>query len=870
VTPERWRQIKPLFAAALDLPPAERAALLADVCAGDAGLLADVESLISAYDAAGTFLDVPASSSSSRASDAPAEPRAGFRIGPYEVIRELGRGGMGVVYLAARADDAFDRQVAIKLVRGGFESAYLAERFRDERQILATLNHPLVAHLLDGGTTEEGIPYLVMEHVEGEPIDQYCETRGLDTRRRLALFRQVCEAVHYAHRNLVVHRDLKPRNILVTAEGTPKLLDFGIAKLLRRDTLDAATVRSFTPECASPEQVRGEPITTASDVYALGVLLYVLLSQRKPYRVTDDPLEQARVICEDEPTAPRTAARDLDTIILKALRKEPERRYGSAEQFSADIGRYLDGLPVLAAPDTLRYRATKFVRRHTLGVSSAAALFLLLAGATALTTWQARVANRERERAERRFNDVRQLATSVVGELHDAIGDLTGATPARKLLVTRAVEYLDRLASESTTDASLQRELAGAYAKMGDAQGNPYLANLGDRAGAVRSYQRAFEMHSSLSSASPSDVGLQRDVAADHMRLGDMLWADAKYADALTRYRAALVIYETLASGDARRLDDRFNVTRTLNRMGQLQMNAGELPAALELYRRSRALTGELSATDPGNIAYRRGFAVASLKIGDVADRMHDYSTAFDGYQQAERIIRQLSVENPTSADLRRTFALALGRLAVGHLRFHQFAEAVRANREALGLYRALAAADPENVQTLLDMADTYASLGDSLSAEGQTAEAADAIRRGLSIYASNRAYAAGGGNVANLHLSLAAVLMKTDAAGALDSYRQAAALFAAEPVHSEFPAKLAESYSGMGDAQAMLADAIGGAERASRWLEASRSYQKSRDIWVALRDGSKLAPDQADRIAELEARMAKAATTAAKRPSPR
>jgi len=868
VTPERWRQIKPLFAAALDRPPAERAALLADVCAGDAALLAELESLIAAHDAAGAFLDLPPAPSPSQVPNSPPESRVGLRIGPYEVIHELGRGGMGVVYLAARADHAFDRQVAIKLVRGAFEDAYLAERFRDERQILATLNHPFVAHLLDGGTTEEGIPYLVMEYVEGEPIDHYCDSRGLDTRLRLALFRQVCEAVHYAHRNLVIHRDLKPRNILVTAEGTPKLLDFGIAKLLRRGAHDAATVRSFTPECASPEQVRGEPITTASDVYALGVLLYILLSQRKPYRVTDDPLEQARVICEDEPAAPRTAARDLDTIILKALRKEPERRYGSVEQFSADIGRYLDGLPVLAAPDTLRYRVTKFVRRHALGVSSAAALFLSLAGATAVTAWQARVANRERERAERRFNDVRQLATSVVGELHDAIRDLTGATPARKLLVTRAVDYLDRLASESTGDASLQRELAGAYAKMGDAQGNPYLANLGDRAGAVRSYQRAFEMHSSLSTASTSDVGLQRDVAADHMRLGDMLWADAKYADALTRYRAALRIYEKLASEQSNRLEDRFNVTRSLNRMGQLQMNAGELPAALELYRRSRALAGELSAAEAGNVAYRRGFAVAALKIGDVADRMHDYPTAFDGYAQAERIIRQLSVENPTSADLRRTFALGLGRLAVGHLRLHRFAEAVRANREALDLYRALAAADPENVQTLLDMADAYGSLGDALSAERQTAEAADAIRRGLSIYSSNRGYAAGGGNVANLHLSLAAVLMKTDAAGALDSYRQAAALFAAEPVRSEFPTKLAETYAGMGDAQAKLAGATSGAARASQGLEASRSYQKSLDIWVALRDGGKLAPDQVDRIAELEARIAKEATAVAKRPS--
>jgi eukaryotic-like serine/threonine-protein kinase len=604
-------------------------------------------------------------------------------------------------------------------------------------------------------------------------------------------------------------------------------------------------------------------------VYALGVLLYVLLSRRKPYRVTEDPLEQARVICEDEPAVPCTAARDLDTIVLKALRKEPERRYGSVEQLSVDIGRYLDGLPVLAAPDTLRYRAAKFVRRHTLGVASAAALFLLLAAATAVTTWQARVANRERERAERRFNDVRQLATSVVGELHDAIRDLSGATPARKLLVTRAVDYLDRLAAESTGDASLQRELAGAYAKMGDAQGNPYWANLGDRAGAMRSYEKAFEMHSSLLSASPSDVSLQRDVAADHGRLGDLLWADAKYADALGRFRVAFGIYEKLASENAGSVDDRFSVTRSLNRMGQLQMNAGNLPAAMDLYRRSLALTGELSKADPGNVAYRRGVAVAALKIGDVADRMHDYPTAFDGYAQAERMIAELSRENPTSADLRRTFALALGRLAVGHLKLGRLAEAVSVNREALDMYRALAAADPENVQTQLDMADTYGSLGDALSAEGHTAAAADAIRRGLSIYASNRGYAAGGGNVANLHLSLAAVLMKTDAASALESYRQAAVLFAVEPVRSEFPSKLAESYAGMGEAQSKLAATLPEPARAMQWLEARRSYEKSLEIWAALRDGQRLAADQAGRPANIESRIAQVATAAARRSSP-
>jgi tetratricopeptide (TPR) repeat protein len=269
-----------------------------------------------------------------------------------------------------------------------------------------------------------------------------------------------------------------------------------------------------------------------------------------------------------------------------------------------------------------------------------------------------------------------------------------------------------------------------------------------------------------------------------------------------------MAIYERLAAEDATRLEDRFNVTRSLNRMGQLQMNAGDLPAALKLYQQSKALTADLSAAAPDIVAYRRGFAVAALKIGDVADRLNDSPTAFNGYVEAERITRQLSLQNPASADLRRTFALALGRLAIGYLKVQRAGDAVTTSREALTEYRALAAADPENVQTQLDMADTYGGLGEALNAQGHVSEAADAIRHGLEIYANKRGYAAGGGNLANLYLSLGAVLCRSDPAGALDAYRKAAGLFAVEPVRSEYPAKLAESHAGIRDAQARLSTA--------------------------------------------------------------
>jgi tRNA A-37 threonylcarbamoyl transferase component Bud32/tetratricopeptide (TPR) repeat protein len=864
---ERWERIKPILSAALERPPGERAALLAKACADDTSLRSDVESLIAAHDGAGAFIDTPVLSilSSAPTAGSTASSRVGLRIGPYQVIRELGHGGMGVVFLATRADDAFRQQVAIKIVRSSIGDADLAQRFRRERQILANLNHPGVARLFDGGATDDGAPYLVMEYVEGVPIDQFCDRNGLDTRERLALFRQVCEAVHYAHRNLVIHRDLKPGNILVTADGAPKLLDFGIAKLLETDGRDGAlTVRSFTPDYASPEQIRGEPMTTASDVYSLATLLYLLVTGRRPYGlIADDPLEAARTICEVQPDEPATIAEDLDTILLKALCKEPDRRYGSVEQFSDDIGRYLEGRAVLAMPDTVAYQTGKFIRRHAFGVVTAGVLVVTLSVATVITTWQMHIARRERAVAEHRFNEVRQLANAVVGELHDAIKDLSGATAARKLLVTRAVGYLDHLARESAGDASLQRELAEAYGKMGDAQGNPYLANLGDGAGAMSSYQKAFALHSALAGAHPLTATSRRDLAADNVRIADMLWADGHYAESLERYRVAMGIYEGLAAEDTSRLEDRFNVTRVLNRMGQVQLNAGDNAAALNLYRQSLSQATGLTAAAPQNVTYRRGLGVAALKLGDVAFRLHDDGAAFDAYDRAEHILRQVAAENPASADLRRTFALALGRLAIGHLRLHHSAEAVAANRETLALYETMATADPANVQTQIDMADTYANLGDALSAAGHNAAAAEAIRHGLSIYARNRRYTAGGANFATLHLTLGTVLMKIDPEGALEAYRKAVALFGVEPVRSEDPSKLADSYAGLGDAQAQLAGTAPQALRAAQLQAARRSYEQSLAIWIALRNQHKLAPDQVERPGEIEARIARCSTAA-------
>jgi eukaryotic-like serine/threonine-protein kinase len=436
--PEKWDQIKELFALALERDPEQRSSFLRQACAGDDSLRNEIESLLSSFDGASTFLeDCPAADLLSAQSLA----MGGKRIGSYRIIREIGQGGMAVVYLAERADDQYRKRVAIKMLKPGTKKDEILRRFRNERQALASLDHPSIVRLLDGGSTEEGLPYLIMEYVEGVRIDEYCDTRGLPITERLQLFSAVCLAVQYAHETLVIHRDLKPSNILITKEGVVRLLDFGIAKVLNPQwspdtTLTRTDWRPMTPEYASPEQVRGAPVTKATDIYSLGVLLYELLTGHRPYRVRPDSaleIEQHRLNEEPEKPSvavgridekvsqdgttrtvitpqlvaevrasrpdelPRCLRGDLDTIVMKAIRPEPEHRYASAQEFSKDIERHLSGLPIKARKPTLLYRSGKFIRRHTESLATAT---LILAVAAGLAVWAARWLGKQKNAAE--------------------------------------------------------------------------------------------------------------------------------------------------------------------------------------------------------------------------------------------------------------------------------------------------------------------------------------------------------------------------------------------------------------------------------------------------------------------------------------
>jgi serine/threonine protein kinase/tetratricopeptide (TPR) repeat protein len=410
VDTDRWQRAKDLFGSALEREPGQRNAFLAEACRGDETLRQEIESLLAAHEEAGTTAGAIA-----------ADSLSGRRIGPYQLIHRIGQGGMAMVYLATRADDQYRKRVAIKLILPGLHTDELLRRFRNERQTLAALDHPNIVRLLDGGETEDRLPYLVMDYVEGTPITDYCHARRLSTAERLLLFRTVCGAISYAHQRLVIHRDLKPGNLLVTADGTPKLLDFGIAKLLNPEAGATLVVtrtgqRLMTPHYASPEQVRGEPLTNSTDVYSLGVVLYELLTGHRPHRFkAQSPLEIERAICEEEPVKPSTAVTrshehttadgtsivatpeavsrtregdpkklssrlhgDLDAIVMMALRKEPQRRYSSVYEFSEDIRRHLEGLPVKARPSTIIYRGTKFLHRYK---GATVALFVALVSA---------------------------------------------------------------------------------------------------------------------------------------------------------------------------------------------------------------------------------------------------------------------------------------------------------------------------------------------------------------------------------------------------------------------------------------------------------------------------------------------------------
>ena len=750
MNPERWRRLNDVFHAASAVDTRERPDFLRQACADDPDLADEVARLLAAHERPAGFIEA-AANPSARALLASDGVTDGQRIGAYRIIRQIARGGMGAVYLAERADGQYRQQVAIKLIKRGMDTEHVLERFRAERQILASLDHPNIARLLDGGTTDDGQPYFAMEFIDGQPIDAYADAHTLGIQDRLRLFLQVCAAVAYAHQHLVVHRDIKPLNILVTADGLPKLLDFGIAKLLDAEVDDATStvtgLRLLTPEYASPEQVEGRHATTVSDVYSLGVVLYELLTGRSPYRPKSRaPLDVAEAVRTTEPPRPSQAAAtvgsatarrlrgDLDTIILTALRKEPERRYQSVERLAADLQRHLDGRPVLARADSIRYRAGKFVRRNRAAVAGAALVLLALLGGTIATAWQARQARAAQARAEQRFNDVRKLANAVLFDYHDAIKDLPGALPVRERLVRDALGYLDPLAREAVGDASLQRDLAVAYRRIGDIQGGTLGSNLGDTDGAIQSYRKALGILETLLRSDSADAGTRRDVASVSLALSQLTFDQGDVAASLTATDRARALLEPLARSDTTDRRLRLELSAVYDHLGVLRLETGDPEAAAELHRRDLQGLEAAGPDERRTPRVRRALSIAHHHLADAQAQLGDLTGALESHRRSRALRAELAAEFPDNADYQRLVGTSNYYMA------DLLAELGRPG-EALTLQRANATgdsaalrADPRNSAARSGLAFSVSRIGDLLVRMGRSREALPAYRQSLAL----------------------------------------------------------------------------------------------------------------------------------------
>lgn len=717
-TTESFVRIEAIFSEALAAPSEERNALIEARSNGDQELAAEVASLLKACE-----VEESLTASRQLAPKAGRETGAESKaIGPYVLDRLLGRGGMGAVYLAHRADGQFEQQVAIKLIDLPLATGLFRDRFRQERQILAGLQHPFIARLLDGGVTASGDLYLAMEYVDGVPIHRFCAEKHLTEAQRLTLFLRVCEAVEFAHQNLVVHRDLKPDNILVADDGTPRLLDFGTAKLLSPtlavpgSELTREGYQSFTPQYASPEQVLGNPITTASDTYSLGVLLYLILTGAMPYDLKEfTTAEMLRAICEESPRRPSQATgaddrldADLEAILLKALRKEPRERYLTAEQLASDIRAYLGGQPVAARQGTLRYRTCKFARRNRLALAGAAFLAVTLVAGVAGVAWQARVADAERRKAEARSADLRLLSNSLLSELDEAIKQLPGSTGVQKLLVTRVLEHLDRMAQDAQGDRLTRLDLVDAYVRLGNIQGNPYDQNLGDPDGGLSSLDKAIALAEPLAPDGSSDQKALRALAIAQESRSEILFGTARTQEAIVSMQASVKTYDRSIETpgvSANLICDVASAYGTLgDELGQTgTASLADTAAALKAFRKSIALDDRALGIDPNFVRAKRGLSINQMKIGNV-EMETDPALALKDFQTAMERADALPKAEQENLSTLRMRAMLMRKKANALVQLGEYSKATELFTQVARIHQYFVAADSQDLRALADL----------------------------------------------------------------------------------------------------------------------------------------------------------------------
>lgn len=701
------QRVLALLADALERPPAERQTFVRVACGSDEELRARLGAMVAAAAVEDSVLDAPLGELMLDALESHTSA-AGRRLGPYRLLELIGSGGMGQVYMAERADGQYEQRVAVKLMREGVNDAALVARFRAERQIVASLDHPNLAKVLDGGVTEDGVLYFVMELVAGEPIDAYCAQRGLPLDARLRLFRAVCQVVHYAHQKGVLHRDLKPANILVTTDGQVKLVDFGIAKQLAGSATQTTTrQRAMTLDYASPEQVRGLGLTPASDVFSLGLVLYRLLTDASPYSsaTTNSDYELTRAICETEPPPPsrridraplrRKLRGDLDAVAMMALRKDPRRRYASAEHLGDDVFRHLEGLPVQARRGALSYRAGRLVLRHKAIV---VATMLALVSGVALSGYEAYEARLQRLRAERHFSEIRKLANVMMFDVSRSIERLPGATQARQMIVQNALGYLQKVRAEAKDDAELQLELAGGYRNIGDIQGAPNMPSFGDSKGALASYDAA--------------LGLVEPLAAPTNR------HDAAYRSA--QHELGLL----------------------LTRKGALLVALSRLKEAEAAEQHGIDVALDLLASDPGNYKFQRLLANLYVHLTQVYNNMEDKPAFMRTSELATKHLQSVYDRQPNDTDIAANLGAAYGGRAIYLLEESDKVSQENATLALQSIEKALAVLQPSYERAPLNilLADNYAIAqglaGDALLALQRPAEAIEHHRRAVEVLA--------------------------------------------------------------------------------------------------------------------------------------
>jgi serine/threonine protein kinase len=734
---EHWQRLQDIFDQICALDEDRRRAALDQQCNGDDELRAEVLRLLRAYD-----------QERAANADGNAAPEQ-RRFGAWETIRLLARGGMGEVWLAQRADGQHEQRAALKILSPYLAAPDSLDRFRRERQFLARLEHPNIARLLDGGMSPRGEPYLVMEYVDGIRLDHYCDQHQLAIRARLELMIKVCAAVNSAHQFLVVHRDLKPGNILVTEDGEPKLLDFGIAKMIDAESgrEQTATVNLFlTPMYASPEILRGEPATVASDVYSLGVVLYELLTGRRPFSTSNAfPAELERALHETSPARPSQVTEaaaeqrsttptrlrqmlegDLTTILNKALQHDPAQRYQSAERLAEDLNLYLTNRPILARPQTLHYRAVKFVSRHRLTVGLAALTLLGIAIGVASTITEKRV-------AERRFEEVRRLAHYVLFNLYDDVSNLSGSAKVRAEMANRATDYLNTLSREAENDRGLRLELADGYLRLGDIQGNMFRTNLGDTRAALGTYQKGLDLLDPLRN-DPGAVRLRTLIELHRAQATDTKGATE---NAFDRLRGAVERFEKLA-GNPPSVEDDYQLGQAYSLLGALvQQHGGWVRLSGDHgaeFDRAEAHLRRAVASQPSEPNYAYAFAELLDRRAQLYASLEPQRT-ITYEQQAVEVLDQVREPNRSYPSFRILLARVRTDMLFAYGQLNQFDAAAEQARMAEQIYSPLIAASPEDRDIRYRLAVLRRVAGIVNAYAKRWSESADDFANGIAAY---------------------------------------------------------------------------------------------------------------------------------------